>query len=410
FAVWKGTGGVATGNFVYQFTAGKVGEHPHYMDRRRFLLGSAAAAQAALAQSPPQEPVKPLPDSERVPTAIIGTGGRGSYLLRAALDQPNAKVAGLCDIKPDRLDRAATTAARDNPSTTTDWHKIVERRDIDAVFIATPPHLHSEMAIAALKAGKHVYCEKPIGVTARNVRDLVHAARASKKVFTAGQQLRSMRQFREAVDKIREGVLGDILMVKAQRHAVADLPHDGTSGDWYFDVNKSGGYLIEQSVHNLDLCNWVTGSRPARVVGFGGTSLYRNDPPGRSIFDHGSMTYEYANGVQMSFTQNVFHPRTMPAGSQYVYVYGSKGAVDLFAPSNFYPRDPGAKAELFVTPGDRRENQHAHIARFYESIQKGTPSPADVVIGAEAAVTAIMGHEAMTRGKVITWADMGVDL
>ena len=66
-----------------------------------------------------------------------------------------------------------------------------------------------------------------------------------------------MKQFQEAVGKIREGVIGDVIMVKAQRHANADLPHDGTSGDWYFDVTKSGGYLIEQSVHNLDLCNWV---------------------------------------------------------------------------------------------------------------------------------------------------------
>jgi myo-inositol 2-dehydrogenase / D-chiro-inositol 1-dehydrogenase len=381
------------------------------MDRRNFLLGSAAAAQAALGQTPTStEPVKLLPDSERVPSAMIGVGGRGTYHVRAVLEQPNAKIVGLCDIKPDRLDRAATLAARDNPSTTTDWHKIIDRKDVEAVFIATPPHLHAEMAVAALKAGKHVYCEKPIGLTARHVRDVVQAARASRKVFTSGQQMRSMRQYREAVDKIRSGFIGDILMVKAQRHAVSDLAHQGTSGDWYFDVNKSGGYLIEQSVHNLDLCNWVIGARPTRVVGFGGTSLYKNDPPGRSIFDHGSMTYEYANGIQMSFTQNVFHPRTMPAGNQYVFVYGSRGAVDVNAPANFYPRDPNAKAELFVTPGDRRENQHLHITRFFESVQKGTPSPADVVIGAEAALTAIMGHEAMTRGKVVTWTEMGVDL
>ena len=81
------------------------------------------------------------------------------------MEQPSAEVVALCDLKPDRLDKAATTARRDNPKTYTDWRQIVDRKDIDAVYIATPPYLHSEMAVAALKSGKNVYCEKPIGVT-----------------------------------------------------------------------------------------------------------------------------------------------------------------------------------------------------------------------------------------------------
>src|SRR5262249_23958233 len=155
-----------------------------------------------------------------------------------------AKVLAICDIKPDRLDKAATAAAKDNPATVSDWRKIIDRKDINSVFIATPPYLHSEMAIAAIKAGKNVYCEKPIGVTPAQVKSLLDTAKDSKKVFVAGQQLRSMKQHQESVRKIREGAIGDVLMVKAQRHANVDLPHDGPSGDWYFDVTKSGGYLI----------------------------------------------------------------------------------------------------------------------------------------------------------------------
>src|SRR5438046_860118 len=161
------------------------------IDRRSLLLGSAVAARMMHAQSP-----------EKVSTAVIGTGGRGSYLLRGVLEQPDAKIAALCDIKPDRLDKAATTAARDNPKTYTDWRQIIDRKDIDVVFIATPPHLHSDMAIAALKSGKHVYCEKPIGVTPAQVRAVVEAARGAKTVFTAGQQMRSNRLHAEAIRKI----------------------------------------------------------------------------------------------------------------------------------------------------------------------------------------------------------------
>ena len=170
---------------------------------------------------------------------MIGAGNRGSYLLEAALAQPDARILALCDIKPDRLDKAATAAARHNPATYADWRKILDRKDIDAVFIATPPDLHSEMAVAALRAGKNVYCEKPVGITPAQVRAVVEAAHQSKKVFVPGQQLRSIKEYVEAVRKIRDGIIGDVIAIKAQRHATADLPHDGTSGDWYFDVNRS---------------------------------------------------------------------------------------------------------------------------------------------------------------------------
>src|SRR5258708_4842851 len=369
------------------------------IDRRSILLGSAAAARKMYAQS-----------REKILTAVIGVGGRGSYLLRGILEEPDANVAvaALSDIKPDRLDKAATAAARDNPKTYADWRQIIDRKDIDVVFIATPPHLHSDMAIAALKSGKHVYCEKPIGVTPAQVRAIVEAARGAKTVFTAGQQMRSNRQYAEAMRKIREGIIGDVIMVKAQRHATSDLPHDGTSGDWYFDVTKSGGYLIEQSVHNLDLCNWAIGSYPLRAAGFGGTLLYKNDPPGRTIFDCGSITYQYTGGVEMSFTQNVFHPRGMPHGNQYVYVFGTKGAVDLIGTPTMYPLAQGAQPVALAEK--QPENQHAHIAAFYESITKGSKPPADITIGATAALTSILGHEAMTKQAVVNWSDMGVRL
>jgi myo-inositol 2-dehydrogenase/D-chiro-inositol 1-dehydrogenase len=365
------------------------------VDRRLFLLGTtAAAAQAFQADT-------------TVNTAMIGVGNRGSFLLQAVLHQPNAKVVALCDIKPDRLDKAASTAAKDNPKTYADWQQVIERKDVDAVFIATPPYLHSEMAIQAIKAGKNVYCEKPLGVTPAQVRALLEAAKGSKKVFVAGQQLRSFKQLQEVVGKIREGVIGEVIMVKAQRHAASDLPHDGTSGDWYFDVTKSGGYLIEQSVHNLDLCNWVIGSHPVRACGFGGILFYKNDPTGRTIFDCGSITYDYPKGVKMSFTQNVFHPNSMPNGNQYVYVYGTKGSLDLMS-GTMYP--PGRDSQPVVLSARQKEDQFAHMAAFFESVVHGAPPPVDVRVGAVAALTAILGHKAMVEEEVVTWSDMGVDL
>jgi myo-inositol 2-dehydrogenase/D-chiro-inositol 1-dehydrogenase len=367
------------------------------VNRRVFVLGSAAAAAAA--QTPRQS----------VGTGIIGVGNRGSYLLQAALAQPDARILALCDIKPDRLDKAATAAARDNPATYSDWRKVIDRKDVEAVFIATPPDLHSGMAVAALRAGKNVYCEKPIGVTPAQVRAVIEAARESKAVFVPGQQLRSMKEYIEAVRKIREGIIGEVIMVKAQRHATADLPHDGSSADWYFDVNRSGGYLIEQSVHNLDLCNWVIDAHPVRAAGFGGILLYRNDPPGRTIFDCGTISYEYPRGVLMSFTQNVFHPRALPNGNQYIYVYGTKGAVNLMGTPTMYASS-GEGAPVVLAERSKPDDQYAHMAAFYNSIVNGAKLPADIVAGATAALTAILGHQAMTRRQVVEWGSLGVDV
>jgi myo-inositol 2-dehydrogenase / D-chiro-inositol 1-dehydrogenase len=371
------------------------------MERRHFLVTSATAAQAVLAQSP----------NDRVGTALIGAGNRGSYLLQSILAQPNAKVTALCELNAERLDKAASTAGKDNPFTTKEWRSVLERKDVDSVFVATPPHLHSEMAVAALEAGKNVYCEKPIGVTPAQVRAVVRAAKRSKKVFVAGQQLRSVGQLAAAVGKIHGGAMGEIYMIKAQRHAPADLPHDGSSAEWYFDVAKSGGYLIEQSVHNLDLCNWVINAHPVLACGFGGNMRYKDDPKGRSIFDNGSIVYEYPRGVKMTFTQNVFHPRQMPNGNQLIYIFGEKGGVDLMYSTNFYPHTAqGQQAEIVPLAEKVQDPPHAHTKAFYDLVAGGTRNPADIFAGATAALTAILGHEAMAKERIVTWEELGVEL
>ena len=144
-----------------------------------------------------------------------------------------------------------------------------------------------------------------------------------------------------------------------------------------------------------------------RACGFSGTLLYKNDPPGRTIFDCGSITYDYPNAVKMSFTQNVFDPSSMPNGNQYVYVYGAKGAVDLMN-SIMYPPEKGSQPVVLAPK--IVEDEFAHIAAFYDSIVHGTPPPVDIQVGATAALKSILGHEAMVQEKVVNWRDLGVEL
>jgi myo-inositol 2-dehydrogenase/D-chiro-inositol 1-dehydrogenase len=197
-------------------------------------------------------------------------------------------------------------------------------------------------------------------------------------------------------------------MVKAQRHANSDLNHASSSADWFFDVTKGGGYLIENSVHNLDACNWAIGARPTRASGFGGIMLYKNDPPGRTIFDCGVLAFEYQNGAKMSYTQTVFHPNGMPNPGQQIYVYGTKGAVDLLYSTNMYSLANGVPPAVLAPK--QEEPQHAHITAFFDCVTKGAPNPADITVGATAALTSILGHEAMVRQKVVNWSDLGVDV
>jgi predicted dehydrogenase len=369
-------------------------------NRRHFLFGSLAAAGSLKGGQGSSEPVR---------TAFIGTGNRGLYLLKSALALPGVKVTGLCDIKPDRLDEAATAAAAHNPFTTADYRRLLERGDVEAVFIATPCDLHVEMSIAALEAGKHVYCEKPIGITPDSIKKLLEVARRSKPVFQAGQQMRSMQRIRQTIAKIHAGEAGKVIMVKAQRHASDDLDHHGPSADWFFNRARSGDVLVEMSVHNLDLCNWVINSLPERAAGFGGVLLWKDDPPGRDTMDGYTLSYDYRNGVKLSYTQVFFHPREMPGGGQYTYVFTDEGGVDLNT-SMFYPRRPalGNRARALLEAVE--EDRDAHIKAFYESIRTGKKPPADVVVGATGALTAILGREAIYEKRVTEWKEFQIDL
>jgi myo-inositol 2-dehydrogenase / D-chiro-inositol 1-dehydrogenase len=380
------------------------------LNRRSFLSQSVAASSAAafISRSALGQ------TGEMIGTGMIGVGNRGSYLLKAVLDQPGVKVMALCDLKPDRLDKAATAAVRDQPATLSDYRKLLERKDIQAVFIATPCDLHVEMAIAALQAGKNVYCEKPAGITPESIRELLKVAKAHPKlVYQPGQQMRSDRKLQAVVQKIHEGVAGKVVMVRAQRHSGDDLDHNGPSADWFFNAKRSGDVIVEMAVHNLDVCNWVTNSHPDKIAGFGGALVWPNDPVGRTNMDGYTLSYEQANGVKMAFAQTFFHPYGMPGGNQSFAVYGTEGAVDLSS-GTYYPLAKGAKpVVLFEAPAadsGHEKLRDAHISAFYESIRTGKKGPADVVIGATAALTAIAGREAIYRKRMMTWRELGVEI
>jgi myo-inositol 2-dehydrogenase/D-chiro-inositol 1-dehydrogenase len=373
-------------------------------DRRLFLKGSAAALAATALRAQPAQEIR---------TALVGAGLRGSSLLRQVMEQDNVKVTGICDIDPEARDKALSAAARDNPKSYTDYRKVLEQKDVDAVFVATPCDLHAEMAAACLEAGKYVYCEKPLGVTPEQVALALKAARRSKVFLQIGQQLRYYPGVREAIRQVQEvKVIGQPFVIKAQRHSTPTPPgKERQRPAWYLDVKRSGNLIVENAVHNLDVCNWVAGSRPVSAFGHG--KKYLPPPPvpaTQAMMDGFSVMYVYENDMHLDYSQLYLHPRNLKELTNYQWylIFGEKGTLNLSKGLLYEMQESGEPRE--VVPESVREDRENALSEFFACIREKRKPFADIKVGATAALTAIMGREAIYRGRSVTWKEMGVEV
>jgi predicted dehydrogenase len=370
--------------------------------RREFLLGSAAALITSAQSAVPEREVR---------TGIVGIGKRGSNLLAQVLQQPAVKLTAICDTDAKARDAAQTAARRDNPRSFTDYRQLLEDDDVDAVFVATPCYLHAEMAATCLEAGKYVYCEKPVGITPEQVDRVLKAAARSKTFLQIGQQLRYVQSLRDVIRKIQQDkVLGDTFVIKAQRHSTpVSAAAEQARPEWYKDVKRSGDLIVENAVHNLDVCNWVAGSRPVSAYGHGKKYFPNPIPAGTRMMDGFSVEYIYQNDVHLDYSQLYMHPKLLNElrGGQWYLVFGSKGTVNL-TDGVFYPLE-GSEPVQLLRPEDRGEKENA-TNEFYACIRENRKPVADIKVAATAALTAILGREAIYRRRSVNWDDLGVQI
>jgi predicted dehydrogenase len=340
---------------------------------------------------------------------MVGVGKRGSTLLGQVLQQPGVKITAICDTDATARDSAQGAARRDNPQSFADYRRVIERSDVDAVFVATPCYLHAEMAVACLEAGKYVYCEKPVGITPEQVDRVLKAASRSKAFLQIGQQLRYVQSLRDVIQKIqRDKVLGETFVIKAQRHSTpVSEAAEKVRPEWYKDVKRSGDLIVENAVHNLDVCNWVAGSHPASAYGHGKKYFPSPIPAGTLMMDGFSVEYIYENDVHCDYSQLYMHPKLLKElrGGQWYLVFGSKGTVNL-TDGVYYPLE-GSEPVQLIRPEDRGEKENA-TSEFYACIRENRKPVADVKVAATAALTAILGREAIYRRKSVAWAELGV--
>jgi len=338
---------------------------------------------------------------ERLRVALVGAGNRGSYLLQHLLELEAAEVVAVCDILPDRADAAATAVAKKGgPARTfTDYRRLLDEvKDLDAVIQATPDFTHREIDIAILERGLHLYAEKPLALTVEDCRAVRDAARRAKGVMQVGFQLRHDPARAAAMQWIHAGKAGRVLLCHGMRHG-GDLPRDIP---WYFDKTKCGDIVVDQGIHILDLFRWAAGKPPLRCYGDGGTTLFVDTPPGRTVMDHYSLIFEFDGGVQINFSHHYFDPPGFTGIQERLFL--SEGAVDLIR-AEFQPRQSRERVKI-ETPGAGGNATQLSLAAFLDNVRNGKRPLNDVESAFEATLVALMGTRSIYEKRVVTWQEM----
>ncbi|MGN6385494.1 MAG: Gfo/Idh/MocA family protein [Verrucomicrobiota bacterium] len=278
------------------------------LNRRNFIgsFSSLMMLMGGVAITPAQE--KKADEKERyagppVNCAVIGCGFWGREIIGELGRQSRANLVGVCDTYPAYLKRSAAAAPKAQKYS--DYRQVLDQKDIHAVIVATPTHLHKQIVLDALQAGKHVYCEAPLAHTVDDARAIAKAAAAAKKLnFQAGLQQRSDPELIHILNFVRAGAAGTPVMTRAQWHKKTSWRRSSANPDfekalnWRLDKQLSIGLVGELGIHNIDAAGWFMNRRPAAVTGFG-SIIQWND--GREIPDTVQAVVDYNRGARLVY-------------------------------------------------------------------------------------------------------------
>ena len=317
------------------------------ISRRTFAkTGAAAALACTLTRSD-----RAVGANDRIRLGFIGVANRGGQLLDAFLAHSDVEVAALCDVCGSTLDRAKARVG-DKAATYRDFRKLIERKDIDAVVIATPDHWHAIQTISACNAGKDVYVEKPLSITIHEGRRMVEVARRTKRVVQVGIHRRSSKTYAKAADFIQADKLGKVTVSRCYqlsnmfpagigKAAPGDPPKDLDWEMWlgprplrpfqatiapykfrWWDLYSS--QAANQGVHFLDAIRWMTGElAPASICAMGGRFAVDDD---RTIPDTMEVTFQCASGRLILFGQYEACGNPAMAQKGYAELRGTQGS------------------------------------------------------------------------------------
>jgi predicted dehydrogenase len=277
------------------------------VSRRDFVKAAGAVtAVAAAVEFPRIQKVRAAND--QVQYGFIGTGSRGTYLLKHLKETDVGRCVAICDNWDVSIKKGLETIGQ-QVATHTDYRELLSRKDVDAVYIAVPLYMHFPVTRDALQAGKHVFCEKSLVHKAEEVHALRKVvAEHPKQVMQVGLQRRYSLFYQTAKQMIKAGMLGDVTHVRAQWHRNSSQRRPLPKGagpemdrkiNWRMYREYAGGNTAELASHQIDIADWMFGNTPEFVTGVGGIDTFKD---GRDTFDNIALIYNYPKGHKLMYS------------------------------------------------------------------------------------------------------------
>ena len=395
-------------------------------NRRQFIQHTAVLAGAvSIAPS-----LRAAGANEKFTIGVIGPGGMGSNHLRAFVGYKDVEVAFVCDPDEGRRNSAAREVEKNTgkaPQSVKDMRRVFDDKSVDAVVIATPDHWHAPASLLALDAGKHVYVEKPCSHNILEGRLLVDAARRAKRIVQVGTQSRSTEHVRRAIERLRNGAIGEVLVAKAWNSQLRSNIGHGRPSDpppqldydlwvgpapmqsyqsnllhssWRWFSNFGCGDAGNDGVHDIDIARWGLGvdTHPNRMAAVGGKYFFDDD---QQFPDTQYVAFEYDAGgkkKQLIYEHRIWSPYVQEGhengnafyGTQGVMIFGKHNGWQLYGPRNKLVDEMRGEISL-----------EAHHRNFLDCIRSGKSPNADAMAGHLSAALAHFANIATRLGSTL---------
>jgi len=405
------------------------------MNRRKFLQAGTAASGMLLINS---RVAFGYEANSAVRHGLLGCGNRGSSVAESFARNTSARIVALGDIFPDKLTAgydhfnqiltSLNQPALDEKMLFKGPHayeQLVNSNDVDLIQISTPPYFHVQHLEAAVAAGKHVYCEKPVGIDiaqAKHALDIAKRVKSNQSV-DVGFQCRMAPPIAALQQKVKAGALGKVVTISGNYNAPAstEKKREGEGKDeyrlrnWLWDRVLSGDILVEQNIHIIDLANWMVGAHPVKATATGGRNVLTH---WGDIWDNYQVDYTYPNDIHFSFSSTQFgSDGAVDAGLKLFGASGSatcpySGPVGITGPNAWSWKESEGTTTgsgQFAANGAFNDNlKYADREKertFIDSIVSG-PAHNQIADGVETALSCMLGRMAGYEKREISWDDM----